>query len=280
MAANPTCEVQDGASAFASSAGGVNVTPGNTVTIRLADQADVTSWLIECATTDDTSSASAVTASLSIDPIAKTASFTAPAAGKAYRFRSRVNGGIDVNGVAQTSYTTTFCVYTLTGGRRVIAADETTEGDATFGWIKWINSFIRTPGPGSDSYHAYIPALASVETSSATPQTVYAWSIKDEAVTSIVVDCNAVPSGGAAGGSYQRRARIWANNGVATMGLGGPTQMTWTDEVTGPGFTGIGVGSGVMIGHSGMTGFVNVKGTPTGRIRFGVDIVRRETGWA
>lgn len=344
MTADPTCEVKDGAAAYVTTANGVNVTPGNTIVIRLADQSDVQSWLIECATTDDTSDAGAVTASLQLDTVAKTATFTAPGTGKAYRFRSRVNGGIDVNGTAQPSYTTTFCIYTLTGGRRVVAADETTEGDATFGWIKWINDVIRNPTSGGntqpagganqvqfynggsfggasgllydpttrqitvatggfhsaprmlgavlggttvytgtsvaavgDTYHKPYSTIANVETSSATPQTLFAWRIRDEGITSVFVECNAVPSGGAAGGSYGRRARIWANGGVATMGS---LENVWNDEVTALGFTGISVGSGITIGHSGMTGFVNVRGTATGRIRFGATISRAETGWA
>lgn len=141
---SPICEIKNGSAAYAASAGGVNMTTSATIIIRLASQADVDSWLIECATTDDTSVAATVTASLTIDSLNKTATFTAPSdAGKAYRFRSRVNGGIDRNGVAQSSYETTFCLYTLAGDRRVMAADETTEGDATFGWIKWHNDIVR-----------------------------------------------------------------------------------------------------------------------------------------
>jgi hypothetical protein len=146
---SPTCEVKDGSGAYQATTSGVDVTVGNTITIRLSSQTDVDSWLIECATTDDTSDADTVTAALSIDSTNKTATFTAPAAGKAYRFRSRVNGGIDRNGVVRASYETTFCVYTLVSGRRVLAVDETTEGDATFGWSKWYNDMIRSLPAGA-----------------------------------------------------------------------------------------------------------------------------------
>jgi hypothetical protein len=141
---SPAVEVKDGAGAYASTDGGVDVTPGNTITIHLIDSS-ADSWSISCITTDDTSVAATVTSGLTINTVARTATFTAPVAGKAYRFRSQVNGGINGNGRADTSYTTTFCIYTLTGGRRVIAADETTEGDSTFGWIVWLNDLVRNP---------------------------------------------------------------------------------------------------------------------------------------
>lgn len=139
---SPLCEVKDGAGAYSTTIGGVDVTPANTITIRLIDQSGVDSWSITCATTDDLSVAATVTAGLTIDSLAKTATFTAPATGRAYRFQSRVNGGVDKNGIAQSTYTTTFCVYTLTGGLRVHALDETTEaGD--FGWCEDVNTLIR-----------------------------------------------------------------------------------------------------------------------------------------
>jgi hypothetical protein len=148
---SPICEVKDGAGAYTSTTSGKNVTPANTVTIRLASTSGVGPWLIQCITTDNTSDAAAVTASLTVDQVAKTATFTAPAAGKAYRFKSTVNNGIDANGIAQASYSTTFGVYTLTAttpARRVLAVDETFESDATFGWSGTVNDLIRNP-PGT-----------------------------------------------------------------------------------------------------------------------------------
>ncbi len=143
---SPLCEVKDGAGAYGSTTNGVNVTPANTITIRLISQAGVDSWSITCATTDELSVAATVTASLTIDTLAKTATFTAPVAGRAYRFQSRVNGGVDKNGVAQSTYTTTFGIYTLTGGGlRVHAVDETLEG-GSFGWCADINALIRSGG--------------------------------------------------------------------------------------------------------------------------------------
>ncbi len=141
---SPACEVKDGSGAYASTANGVDVTPGDVITIRLADS-NVDQWEIACITTDDTNVAATVNAGLTVNALNKTASFTAPAAGAALRFRSRVNGGLGPNNTAKPSYTTTFCVYTLTSGARTIAADETTEG-SPFGWTKTVNDFIRAGG--------------------------------------------------------------------------------------------------------------------------------------
>lgn len=152
MSASPLCEIKDGSAAYVTSVGGVNVTPSNTITIRLASQTDVDSWSIQCLTTDDNSSADTVNASLVIDTVAKTATFTAPVAGRTYRFRSRVNNGLDRNGVAQPSYSTTFCLYTVKNGRRKIAADETTEGSTTYGWIVPFNALIDSVPSGSGDW--------------------------------------------------------------------------------------------------------------------------------
>ncbi len=368
MSASPLCEIKNGAAAYAATTSGVDITPSATIIIRLASTVDVSTWLIECATTDDTSDAATVTASLTIDSALRTATFTAPAAGKAYRFRSRVNNGLDVNNVADTALETTFCVYTLTNSRRVMAADETTEGDATFGWIKWLNDLIRNPTAGSSTttppggasgqvqFHdgasfagasgmRYAPStfaltvasliahqatLASVMIVNGTGATgmhlvapvlhapilaattvftgtdicarglsdhqpisavrsllltgtgvtnLYAWRVRDEAVTSAFVEVNAVPSGGNGGGVYGRRVLIRADGGAATAGGTGMVESTWSEENTTSVFTGMSVGSGIWIGVSGMTGFVNIKSSAQ-QVKVGVTVTRTETSWA
>ncbi len=142
---SPLCQVKEGAGAYASTTNGVNVTPSATITIHLIDTS-ADSWSISCASTDELSVAADVTAALTINTTLKTATFTAPAAGSVYRFRSVVNGGVDSQGVVRSSYSTTFCVYTLSStGNRAIAADETTEGNSTFGWLTAVNAVVRTP---------------------------------------------------------------------------------------------------------------------------------------
>lgn len=140
--ASPTCTVDATATT-----NGVNVTPAATVTIALASHTGVTTWSISCVYTDETSVAATVTAALTIDSVLKTATFTAPAAGKTYIFRSQVNGGLDSSGAVDASLTTTFGVYTLAAnGLRVVAANETTEGSASFGWTVPVNNMIRATG--------------------------------------------------------------------------------------------------------------------------------------
>ena len=150
MAISPSCNVKDGAGAYV--APPLNVTPANTISIQLISVAGVGSWSISCVYTDDLASAATVTAALTIDNLNKVATFTAPVAGRTYIFQSKVNGGVDVNGAAQPSYTTTFGIYTLTaGGARVIAANETVEGNATFGYVASINQLIRNPNAQGDA---------------------------------------------------------------------------------------------------------------------------------
>lgn len=141
---SPICEVRAGTGAFQSTTHGVDVSASAVITIRLADQSDVQSWSIQCVTTDETNDADVVTTALTIDSATKTATFTAPAPGSTLRFRSLINNGLDANGVVDDDYEATFCIYVPTpGGKRVIAADETTEGHPDFGWIEPLNKIIR-----------------------------------------------------------------------------------------------------------------------------------------
>lgn len=143
---NPACTVN-------SSTPPVDVTGASTPTIALVSSAGATYWFLSCIDTDDTNSAATINASLSINQVAKTATFTAPAgAGSAVLFMSTVgvaNGsslgaGLDANFVVQPSYTTTFKVNVATsGGLHVLTTQETFEQSATFGWIVELNAVIR-----------------------------------------------------------------------------------------------------------------------------------------
>lgn len=147
---SPLCQVKDGSGAYQATANGVDVTPGNTITINLIDTS-ADSWSIECVYTDELSDAATVTAALTIDSNLRTATFTAPAEGRTYIFRSKVNNGIGPDGKVKSSYSTTFGVYTLTAnGYRVVAANETTEG-GSFGWVKPVNEIVRAGGGGGGS---------------------------------------------------------------------------------------------------------------------------------
>jgi hypothetical protein len=136
---SPLCTVN-----AASTINGVDVTAGSTVTIALVDTAGVKQWNISSVSTDDLLAASTITAGLTIDSVAKTATFTAPAAGSAILFQSVVNAGKDANGAADTTLTTRFGVFVkTTSGFRTSAFGQTTEGNAAFGWTADLNQLAR-----------------------------------------------------------------------------------------------------------------------------------------
>lgn len=162
MAASPHVLVQDGTGDFVNpdSTGdpdfpsGVNVTPGNTVSIKLTSADSVGQWNLKVAGTDEETLVPALT---DVDPSTGVVSnpstvvtFTVPAgdAGRTYVFQSMVNNG-------GPAYTTRFGIYTLTsGGFRVAAVGERFEGDSIFGWTRTINKFIRSGGGGLAGYYA------------------------------------------------------------------------------------------------------------------------------
>lgn len=143
---SPACTVNSTATT-----NGVDVTASSTPTIALVSASGVTVWELECIGTDENNVAATINASLSINQVAKTATFSAPSSlGSALIFRSRVNNGVDANGTVQSSYTTTFKVSVLTsGGARVGALNETTENSATFGWVGVVNGAVRLSPSGA-----------------------------------------------------------------------------------------------------------------------------------
>lgn len=126
-----------------STTNGVDVVTPSTVTVSLENAAGVNIWQLYCISTDENNDAEAINATLQIDSLNKTATFDAPAAASALIFLSVVNSGLDINGSPQPSYSTTFGVYTLFNDLRVSARNETTEGDAEFGWTSKFNAIIR-----------------------------------------------------------------------------------------------------------------------------------------
>lgn len=127
-------------------ANGVNVNYNDPVTIKLEDVTGVTSWSVQCFSCDDNSSTSDIV--LTINNTNKTATFTMPngSLGKTYLFTSTVNNGVDVNGIAKPSYTTSFGIFVLYRGARLFAKNQTTEGSAQFGWTSQFNDITRLIG--------------------------------------------------------------------------------------------------------------------------------------
>lgn len=125
---------------------GVDVSSSTLVTIQLADTAGVKQWSISCIYTDENQVAATITSGLTINYTTKTATFTSPGDACALIFQSKVNNGVDNNGIEQASYTTTFKIAVLTAsGKRLLAFNETMENNASFGWTGIINDSISDP---------------------------------------------------------------------------------------------------------------------------------------
>ena len=138
---SPTCTVN-----ATPTTNGVDVSASSTVSIALVDSTGVSSWSITCTSTDDLNTTSAVNATLSVDNVNFTASYTQPftSTGSAVQFTSAVNGGVDSNGVSQPSYSTTFGVFVLdTLGTRLFFPNETYESSAQYGVVKDLNAIGR-----------------------------------------------------------------------------------------------------------------------------------------
>jgi len=179
---SPLCEVKDGAGSYQATTGGVDVTSGNTITIHLIDSSAST-WSVSCTSTDETNVASTVTSGLTINSVARTATFTAPSKGSALIFTSVVNNGVGVDGVAVSSYTTTFAIYVKTdNGDRVLAAAETTEGSSSYGWITTVNKRLRRLALSSDSKMQRFALVGTVATADATVTTVASYTMADETI--------------------------------------------------------------------------------------------------
>ena len=143
---NPNCLVKDGGGPFQPTPNGLDITPGNTVTVILDNAVGVVDWYLEVAGTDELTVAPVLA---NVDPFtnkvltpATLVTFTMPSAnGRALLFRSTVTGGL---GTA----TSTFAVYTVTDlGVRVAAAGETVEGNTLYGWATVLNPLVRDGAP-------------------------------------------------------------------------------------------------------------------------------------
>lgn len=160
MASSAIVQVKDGSGSWVDTDNGVDVTPGNLISMRLKTPGSVTKWQLECFGTDEVT---AVAPSMTnVNPVdnqvttpSTTVTFTMPAGagvGRALVFRSTVDDG-------GAGLVTTFGIFTLTDeGDRVGAINETREGSIDFGWVLKVNPLIRR---GSGGGGAGLPALAN-----------------------------------------------------------------------------------------------------------------------
>ncbi len=163
MPLSPLCLVKDGPGPFVPTIGGVDVTPSNTISIKLADSSSVVDWFLEVIGTDET----AVTPTLvGVNPLTHqvtspttivTFAFP-PSQGQAVGFKSTVTG---IGGPLDV----TFGTYSLTSFlTRVGFVTETREGDVNFGWATKVNPIIRNGSGGSPDNFSWktVPPAATV----------------------------------------------------------------------------------------------------------------------
>ena len=148
--ASPLCQVKFGAGAYASTTNGINATAGAVVVINLISSIGAPTWAIACVYADDLSTVASVNASLTIDPVGRTATFTAPVAGRGYIFQSTINAGNNLaTNQPDPTTATTFGIWVPTAsGARVLIPNETFESSATSGWVADVNFPIRNPSSG------------------------------------------------------------------------------------------------------------------------------------
>lgn len=122
--------------------GGVNIAPGATVSIKLADITEVVSWYLRVTSTDELSTAPTLTgvnpATHKVTAATTVVTFTnSSGRGRALILETSVDD-------ATTTTTDYFSLYTTTTfGTRVPAADEMKESNPDFGWATILNPHLR-----------------------------------------------------------------------------------------------------------------------------------------
>jgi len=147
MPLSPVCLVQDGVGPFVPTTDGVDVTPGNTISIKLQDATSVVEWYLQIFGTDELSTAPPLTdvnpgTHLVTTPTTVVTCVFPAATGRALGFKSWVTG---TGGPIEI----TFGLFSLTAfSTRVGFVTETREGDTDYGWSTKLNPLIRAGGGG------------------------------------------------------------------------------------------------------------------------------------
>ena len=95
-----------------------------------------------------------VNASLTINSLFKTAYFTTTdnTRGGTYIFQSVINDGVDQYGNAKAEYVYNFAIFAIgVNGYRLLAANQTNEGNVEFGWIEDLNVILTEAWMNNDS---------------------------------------------------------------------------------------------------------------------------------
>jgi hypothetical protein len=142
MPVSPNCLIAINAGPFVGTPNGVDVSPGDTISVRLADTTDVSQWYLLVLGTDELTTAPILTGvNIVTNEVATpgtVVTFTFPNfRGRSLRFQSTTQG---IGGPSST----TFGFYSLTlPGRRVGSIGEQREGNTNFGWIVLVNPILR-----------------------------------------------------------------------------------------------------------------------------------------
>jgi hypothetical protein len=162
MPLSPICLVQNGVGPFVPTTNGVDVTPGNTISVKLNDPSSVVEWYLQVIGTDELSTTPTLT---DVDPVTHkvltpttVVTFLFPSSsGRAVGLKSEVTG---TGGPLEV----TFGTYSLTAfSTRVGFVLETREGDTDYGWATKLNPLIRSGGGGGGldnfSYETIAPGV-------------------------------------------------------------------------------------------------------------------------
>jgi hypothetical protein len=126
-----------------STTNGVDLNAADYITISLANKTGVNSWKLTCIGASEGVNPVSITEDLTYRKYSNTYTMFMPRSPSALIFQSTINNGIDNSGNFQNTYTTTFGAFIKNeDGYRLIAVNQTFEGDSEFGWIKDINSII------------------------------------------------------------------------------------------------------------------------------------------
>jgi hypothetical protein len=141
---SPLCTINSGGAGLPA-----DVAANSTVNIALAVTASANFWSLTVLSTDETNVAATIAATLVVNQTTKTATLTAPSGlGSAVILQSQVGvkaPGLDANGAPNPAFTCTLKINVLSaGGHRVLAANESAEQDAAFGWIRVVNALLRS----------------------------------------------------------------------------------------------------------------------------------------
>jgi hypothetical protein len=145
---SPTCTIGGGSTP-------ASIAANSTINGVLVSGAGANYWFLTILACDDNTVLATLLASLSINQVAKTFSFTSGGTPSALILQSTVGvgsgskqgTGTDINNVPQPSYTTTFKCYVPTAsGNIVMCPNEAFEQDPVNGWSKIYNLLVRSKG--------------------------------------------------------------------------------------------------------------------------------------